>query len=212
MSEVALRPDHLIVACRDVDRGVRFIEGLLGVSMAEGGRHPGRGTRNVLLGLTEGAYLEVVGVDAAQPTPAEPRWLGVDDSEEPRLVTWCLQHPELAEVPGIAAGHGVDIGSVTSASRARPDGSVLSWSFTDPAADRLGGVVPFFIDWGASRHPSDDLDAAASLLSVRVEHPEADRVSGLFSAMGVPATAVLGHPPRVVATLKGPNGIVELSG
>jgi len=206
----ALRLDHLIVACRDVERGTRYVEELLGVSLVEGGRHPGRGTRNVLLGLTNGAYLEVVGVDSTQPEPDAPRWLGVDDCEEPRLVSWCVKHSCISEVPAVALSHGIDLGSVTSASRARPDGSLLSWSFTDPRADRMDGVVPFFIDWGASPHPSDDLDSVASLVSVRVQHPQADRIEGLFTELGVDAATEEGVPPGLVATLNGPNGIVEL--
>ena len=95
--------------------------------------------------------------------------------------------------------------------RAREDGSTLRWSMTDPWADRAGGVVPFVIDWGDTLHPAERLRPAARFAGVRVEHPDAARVSEIFAALGLDTPVSEGDAPRIVATLYTPNGLVELT-
>ena len=203
--------DHLVFAVPDLDSGVATVEARLGVETRPGGRHQGLGSRNRLVGLGPGRYLEVVSVDPDQPPPPRPRWFGLDDLPEPRLVTWCVKAPELERVMTDARKAGLDLGEAVEGSRERPDGSVLTWTFSDPRADRGGGVVPFFIDWGAGAHPADDLPAACACVDVRLEHPEPARIAAWLEALGLDTEVSGGHAPRVIATLDTPNGIVELS-
>lgn len=204
--------DHLVFAVPELDAGAARMEELLRVPTAPGGRHQGLGTHNRLVGLGPGRYLEIIAVDPEQPAPSRPRWFGVDDLTEPGLVTWCAKATH-GLGPLIARGReaGLDLGEVVEGSRRRPDGSLLSWTFSDPWARRAGGVVPFFIDWGGSPHPSDDLPAVCTLHALRVEHPEPGRVEGWLGAVGLDMPVSEGDAPRVVASVETPNGIVELS-
>jgi hypothetical protein len=204
--------DHLIFAVPELQAGVAALEERLGVETAPGGHHQGLGTHNRLVGLGPRRYLEVIAVDPDQPDPTGPRWFGLDDLVEPGLVTWCVEATGGLETL-IARGReaGIDLGDVAEGSRRRPDGSLLSWTFSDPWAGRAGGVVPFFIDWGSGPHPSDDLPAACSPHALRLEHPEPGRVQGWLTALGLDTPVARGHAPRVVASLETPNGIVELS-
>ena len=140
----ALSVDHLVLAAPDLDAAVLAVESALGVELEAGGAHPGLGTRNRLLGLGSGAYLEVIAPDPEQPEPSAPRPFGIDALEAPTLVTWALR-VEGADTP---AGYE----SFRAMSRRRPDGSVLSWRLAFPAEGSLvpGPVqpVPFLIDWG----------------------------------------------------------------
>ena len=65
--------DHLVYAVPDLDVATREITAATGVAPTEGGRHLRRGTRNVLVGLGETSYLEIIGRDPEHPpTPASP--------------------------------------------------------------------------------------------------------------------------------------------
>lgn len=203
--------DHLVFVAPDLDTGVRLIEERLGVETSPGGRHEGLGTRNRLVGLGADAYLEVVSIDPGQPAPERARWFGLDEATEPRLATWCARSPDLRALIERGRGAGIDLGGPVAGSRERPDGSRLEWTFSDPWADRAGGVVPFFIDWGGTRHPAADLPRACALREVRVEHPDAADVERWMRALGLRTRVTRGEAPRVVATLDTPTGIVELT-
>lgn len=204
--------DHLIFAVPELRAGASRMEKLIGAEPETGGRHQGLGTHNRLVGLGPGRYLEIIAVDPEQRDPARPRWFGLDDLTEPTLVTWCARASRSLERL-IARGRraGIDLGDAVEGSRRRPDGSLLSWTFSDPWAPRAGGVIPFLIDWGPSPHPSDDLPAVCSLHALRLEHPQPEDVRAWLAALGLDTPVSRGHAPRVVASLETLNGIVELS-
>ncbi len=203
--------DHLVYTVPELDSGVERVESLLGAPTVEGGRHIGLGSHNRLVPLARGAYLEIVAADPDQPTPSRPRWFGLDRCTAPRLATWCARAADLEELVDRARSAGLSLGSPMAGSRDRPDGTRLSWTFTDPWADREGGIVPFFIDWGRSPHPAAGLPFACSIVEMRLEHPEAERVEAVLRALGLDTPVTSGDAPRVVAALDTPRGIVELT-
>ena len=78
--------DHLVFATPDLETTVGSLTGALGVGPTPGGRHPGLGTRNALLGLGAGAYPVIIGVDAEAPGPPDgPRPFGLDHIADARL-------------------------------------------------------------------------------------------------------------------------------
>jgi len=203
--------DHLVYAVPDLDLGTRYVEELLGVRSSPGGRHRGYGSRNRLIGLGPSSYLEIVSVDPSQRPSGWPRWFGLDDLHESRLVTWCMKSDDLSGLVARARDVGLDLGDPIVASRVRADGTELRWTFTDPASDRAGGVVPFFIDWGLSEHPARRLSTECSVGDLRFEHPDPEPVQAGLRALGVSAAVGRGDSPRVFATIESPNGTAELA-
>ncbi|MGA8178940.1 MAG: VOC family protein [Desulfobacterales bacterium] len=204
------RIDHLVYATTDLEKSVADLEARLGVRPAPGGQHPGRGTHNALIALSDRSYLEVIGPDPTQAKTADPRWFQIDGLEAPRLVTWAVKEAELDALRAKAKACGICLGPVVSGTRQRSDGSWLRWRFTDPATVVADGIVPFFIDWGDSPHPAASAPPGPVLKSLRAEHPEPTKVMRALSAVGIKLPVESGPRPALIATLRTERGLVEL--
>jgi hypothetical protein len=203
--------DHLVYATKDVDATVTELAGRLGVAAAAGGRHLGFGTRNAVLSLGRGCYLEIIGPDSGQPVPAGGYWYGIDNIERPRLVTWTAQVEHIERVAAHAHGAGYKTGDVHKVFRETPDGHQLSWRLTMPtgAGD---GLVPNLIEWDEGcPHPSDTAPAGIELVALRGYHPSPESIVPMLDALGVDLEIHGGVKPRLLAVLNTPNGPVELS-
>lgn len=207
---VLSRIDHLVYATPDLAAGVERVERLLGVRAVPGGQHPGAGTRNALIGLGDGIYLEIIGPDPSQPKPDRARRFGIDELRAPRLVTWAAKGTDLAGILKNAKSHGLDLGQVQSGSRRRPDGVLLSWHLTVSPEPAAGGIVPFFIDWGQTPHPASTLPKGCAIVALRAEHPDAKRVEAGLSALGLNLRVDKSATPALIATIRTAHGDVEL--
>jgi len=202
--------DHLVYATPELQLGIERIEKALGLRATPGGQHLGRGTRNALVSLGPGTYLEIIGPDPEQPSPAQPRPFGIDDLNEPRLVTWAAKGRNLERFASDARRDGVKLGEVMPGSRRRADGVVLSWRYTDPRTVVADGVVPFFIDWGQTPHPASTATPGASLIGLRAEHPDPEPVQKALSRLGLDIRVQRGPRAAFIATVSSPRGRVEL--
>jgi hypothetical protein len=205
-----MRTDHVVYGVADLDAAMDELAERLGVRPAPGGRHVGRGTHNALLGLGDGAYLEVIAADPEQAPAPGPMAFALDRLRLPRLVGWACRTADLDQQVAAARERGHDPGEVRPMSRRRPDGSLLEWRLTrhDPDPDRL--VVPFLIDWGSSPHPSESAPAGVRLVELRAEHPDPAAMREVLAALGARLPVDEGPEPALVATLDTPRGRVVL--
>jgi len=204
------RVDHVVYATPDLQAGIDGAARLLGIRATPGGRHPGRGTRNALIALGPASYLEIIGPDPEQPKPSGPRPFGIDDLTAPRIAAWAAKGTELERLVADAKVHGISFGEVAAGSRQRPDGVVLSWRYTNPQTVIADGVVPFFIDWGATPHPSRTAAQGAALLALRAEHPDPNRVRRTLQAIDIDLPVGQASRPALIATIDSPRGRVVL--
>ena len=209
--------DHLVYATPDLALGIETAEKLFGVRATPGGQHPGEGTRNALIALGPTSYLEIIGPDPDQPKPERTRRFGIDEIKAPRLTTWVAKGKSLDTFAADAKAHGVNLGAVIPGSRKRPDGVVLSWTYTDPRVILADRLVPYLIDWGpstgsgqASTHPSATAAKGVTLLSLRAEHPDAENVQKMLKQLGLDLVVTRGPKPALIATFDSPHGRVEL--
>lgn len=198
--------DHLAVTCASLDEGVAHVEALLGVPLAPGGRHARFATRNRLLSLGPGLYLEVIAPDPDAPPPAHPRWFGIDDAGAPGLRNWIVRVPDIAH-----ALMGGPEGAGEPLSLSRGD---LTWIVAVPpdGGMPLGGAYPTLIQWGQGAHPSAGLpDHGVRLLELEVGHPRSPRLRGLLADLADPRLRIVtADAPILRARLATPGGEVWL--
>jgi hypothetical protein len=146
--------DHLSYAAGPEGLGacVQRIGSKLGAGFTDGGLHPSFGTRNFVLPLSDGCYLEIVATldhPAADRAPFG-RAVGARTQAGGGWLAWAVAVEDIATYEArlsrpAAKGH-----------RRRPDGFDLLWhqiGITDVAEDPQ---LPFFVQWDsdAQHHPA----------------------------------------------------------
>ena len=208
--EVLALVDHLVYGTSDLDRGILEVEQVLGVRASLGGHHPIWGTRNALVALGPSSYLEIIAPNPDHSPPSEGRPFGLEALKSSRLVGWAAKGCGLTNFRDAAAQRGVELGRVLSGSRKQANGTVLTWQLTDLRCVIADGIVPFFIDWGKSPHPALVASGGATLVNLRAEHPDADRVLRMLGVIAVDLKVGVGAAPALIAEIDCPNGRVLL--
>jgi len=199
--------DHILWAAPDLDEGVRRFEALTGVAPVRGGSHPGFGTRNSLVGLGEGLYLEVISPDPDQPLEGN-RGGQIAALPHSGLLTFALRTADLDGIRRAAERLALACDGPVSMTRTRPDGVKLAWSVLCLANPDLGDVLPFFIDWGASPHPSTSTPPGCTLKSLVAFQPDPEPLAKAYRGMSVPVEVKRGERPGLLAVLDTPRGEV----
>lgn len=202
--------DHLIYTVPELERAVAWLEEDLGVRPTVGGRHADLGTWNALLAVGPRVYLEIMAPDPDASVRPGDRPFGIDDLETGRLATWSVRHPDLPAAVEAARYLGVELGEPGPGSRDTPDGRTLTWRITDPFTDRLGGVVPFLIDWGDTPHPAASAPQGVRLVELVARHPRPEEVRRILVELGLEVPVELAAEPGLSAILEAPQGRVTL--
>jgi Glyoxalase-like domain len=176
-----LELDHLVVAATSLEEGRLFVREQLGLELRTGGRHERMGTHNCLLRIGATSYLEVISVDPECVKPEVPRWFGLDSFVgSPRLLHWVVRVTtrdlEMVRLP--------EHGPIYAMTR-----GLFSWQITIPTDGGLpgDGLIPTLIAWDSgSSHPCDVLKPNdCSLIKLEGTHPEANRIAGQISKLGL---------------------------
>ena len=94
--------DHIAVACTSLEEGTAWVQDRLGVVLQQGGQHPLYGTHNMLLGLADGLYLEVIAKDPDAHPEAGHSWFDLDRFYgAPRMANWICQTENIAAAPKV---------------------------------------------------------------------------------------------------------------
>ena len=202
--------DHLVYATPSLEATLDAIEATFGVRPLTGGTHPAWGTRNALLPLGPATYLELIGPDPGRRPSTRPVIFGLASLTSPRLVTWAAKGTQLGILVAKALTRGIRLGLPTPGTRQQPDGTILSWELTDPLQVTEDGLMPFFIDWGASPHPAAAIAAVVALTDFHAEHPDHQAVRSRLQTLGLDLRVDPGPLARLVATFRTPRGLVTL--
>lgn len=149
-----MRLDHLSYACttNEIADVIQRIGSDLGGTFIDGGRHPSFGTRNFILPLSAGAYVEVVSALDHPAAQKAPFGQAVHQRAEAGggWLSWVLSVTDIATVEqrlGRTAARG---------HRIRPDGLELRWKQIGVLDTMDRPYMPFFVHWDCAdtEHPS----------------------------------------------------------
>jgi Glyoxalase-like domain len=200
--------DHVILGCNDLDAGVDYVYQRTGIRAAPGGVHPGAGTRNALLSLGTLRYLEIIAPDPLQSASTDPRH--VASLKNPALVGWAAHRGDLNGFASALQSAGVECLGPKPGSRARPNGTTLTWKSLT-LKDDSNGILPFFIEWGAnSLHPSVDAPAGCRLTDLSITTPNPAELQALLAKLQLDVQIRKSHELRLAATIVGPKGSMTL--
>ena len=201
-----LELDHIAVASETLAAGQAAVEEALGVALVPGGEHARFGTHNMLLGLEDGLYLEVIAINPEAEPEQSPRWFDLDHfSGAARLGTWICRSDDLDKDATALPGSGAPV------ALSRGD---LRWRMAVPAS----GVLPFnncqpaLMQWSGAAHPAERLPTSGvRLVALEVRHPEADALAARMAPYMADARIryEMGEP-SMIATFDTPSGRREL--
>ncbi|KAL7569300.1 hypothetical protein ACA910_016846 [Epithemia clementina (nom. ined.)] len=235
-----LTVDHLVYVVPNLADAIKDFEHKTGVRPAVGGKHMTLGTHNAFLALGDGRYLELFAPDPQAECPLKTV-IGVDGGRQPRLSTFCCDAGNVgiddlvSKLSSSSASPSLPTStedklslffpsSVEAGSRTNEkDNSVISWraaveKHMSPWYDLpMGGLLPFYIDWGESRdvRPATTAPTGCLLTKLVAHHPEPATLKQLYQHIGYGMDVLVevqeGPEPRLVATLETPKGVIELS-
>jgi hypothetical protein len=204
--------DHIVYTVPNLEEAVAELEARLGVKPLIGGRHDTQGTRNALINLNDGAYLEILAADDENTNIPPPRWMGVDVLSRPRITRWALKSNNLTTDGKVLREHDPALGHTKAGSRQRPDGSMLRWELILPTSVPEVDVIPFMVDWSQSDiHPHEALpDMGCSIIELLLQHPEPERIQPVLQELGVKVPVTKGEEPDIILVLRCPAGNIPI--
>jgi hypothetical protein len=199
--------DHVIVGVDSLERGVEMLRAATGVAPAIGGVHPGRGTRNALLALGNGQYLELMAPDPAQPRTPRSEPLFALRALAP--IGWAARTRNADSLRAALVARGVPASPVAPGGRRRPDGATLRWRVFDPWGVE-SDVLPFVIEWDVTAtHPAADAPAGCTLAGFVLASPAPDTLRARLAQAGFRVEVRAASREALSITLACPKGRVR---
>jgi len=200
--------DHIGLWCTDLAVSAKRFESRFGVPAQAGGRHEGQGTWNRLVGAGSHAYLELIALDESQSARGAiaRRASGLPDFT-PCLIAY--RTCGLSELADRARTAGCETPGPIAMQRDGADGHPISWEvlfITHPLHDML----PFFIDWKNTPHPSKTLGDGIRIGNIHLQTPRASELAALLRRLDIDLNIQPGTAPELHCTLEGPAGQHDL--
>ena len=192
--------DHIMYAVPDLENSMAEIASITGIVPLDGGVHPGNGTRNALLGLSNSSYLEIIGPDKKQNLENTLGELLVSKNTS-GIRAWAVAVSDLASVADVAQELGFRVRDRKEMSRKTPEGFLLEWELLFLE----GALLPFFIDWKGSEHPARKAPSGCGLLELSISAQEPKVYQELLNKFQLEVSVSEGGP-AVSAIIRSPKG------
>lgn len=202
--------DHIVLAAPDFQDAMKEFESMTGIKPSVVGSLRGLGTKSARVGLDNNAYIELIAPDPKNSGPIGAAL--ASQLEEGQLMPWhyAIRSSEVEAmkddyVPN-ELGWQPDHISMFGAS---PDGTPKKWEMLYMYGHKIGGCVPFYIDWGHCDHPSATIPEVGALKSLVVRAPGGHKVHDLLST--VEGITVEEGEPMLEFSFGSPEGTITFS-
>lgn len=202
--------DHIVLAAPDFQEALKEFENMTGIKPSVVGSLRGLGTKSARVGLDNNAYIEIIAPDPKNSGPIGAAL--ASQLEEGTLVPYhyAIRSSEVEkmkdeDVPN-ELGWQPDHISMFGAS---PDGTPKKWEMLFMYGHRIGGCVPFYIDWGQCDHPSATIPEVGSLKSLVVRAPPGHKVHDLLAS--VSGIDMQEGEPMIEFSFGSPEGTITFS-
>lgn len=204
--------DHIVYSVNDLDLAISEFEEKLGVRPVFGGYHKTQGTKNALINLNQGIYLELIAIDKDNTAVKAPRWMGIDLLTKPQITRWALKSSTLSQDSEVLKSYDHSMGSIKGGSRHTSEGSLLKWELIMPLTAPEVEIAPFMVDWSDSEiHPSDQLpDMNCKLISLEGTHPNPASLLPMFEALNFDFKLSRNTNVSIKAIIDCPKGTIEI--
>lgn len=210
-----MRLDHISYACTagELPDVVQRIGSDLSATFRDGGRHPQFGTRNFILPMANGCYIEVVSALDHPAADKAPFGRAVNHcaTNGGGWMSWAISVDDIKPYEKrlgreAAPGH-----------RILPDGQKLEWKQLGVLNVMENPQLPFFVEWSSSpdKHPSSgagqvtveriEIAGDPNTVSAYIDENFMDVMDGVYVEW-VEAE----HPGVIAVTFATPNGTVRI--
>jgi hypothetical protein len=200
--------DHLVVGTSVLEDGTEQMRQMTGVAPEFGGRHPGRGTQNALMGLGPRQYLELL-------APVQDEQLNQSGSFLAELsdltpLFWAVSTSDIDRTVQRLKAAGYQVTTPESGSRVQPDGTILKWRTSEIHGPGME-LAPFFIEWGeGSVHPAKTSPGGCRLSSLELAALNPQDLEALVQTLGLDVKVKAGKRSAIRIALDCPKGSVAL--
>jgi len=199
--------DHIIIAAPDLEAVKDQFFNQTGIFPVDGGSHTNAGTRNALVAFTHGQYLEFIAPDPLQNISGT-RAERFAQLPEPEVLHWAVSCRELTETSDAAEACGLPTRGILPMQRTTPAGTLLEWELCFVTGHNQAGIMPFFIDWLDSLHPSETSPLVGSLCNFVISAPKDTAITRFPKPFPEYAELVEG-PPAIRFDIDSPRGLIK---
>lgn len=186
-----MKLDHIVYGVPDLEKAINAFQEQAGIAPTIAGKHPGLGTHNAVLSLGNLQYLEFIAIDpeAHITNRVLPSWCAaLLEISKPKIMTWVIRTDNMAEIVSkLNALGNLQIEPPQTFTRTKSDGTIVSMelAFKKEAPPPYDGLVPFFINWGKTKHPSETVESKCEIKEWYGCHPKAKEIESLLSQVGI---------------------------
>jgi hypothetical protein len=203
-----MRLDHVsyVTSHDQLADTVQRLGSRLGSTFIDGGIHPRFGTRNFILPLQNGHYLEVVCPLDHPAAGASPFGAAVSKraAEGGGWLTWVVSVDDVSKVEARLGRSAVE------GHRKKPDGQDLSWKQIGVLGTLQDKQLPFFIEWKSLEHPSTDGKPRAKITHIEIVGDENRITDWLGNELGAALGSEIGVEWLSSTDMDGESGIVAV--